>query len=152
MGTSLDTRILLARDKEAIVQFETTLLKKAGGDPVENELKSWSARWRGEALDHYLPQGWSFGCWLEEQLQGYFIGQPYLFHRGLTQTLWIEHLSARNPEVAVQLIDTAHRWARDKHLQAVLMENQPSTTFVLEEFPKACLLNDGLIELKSARF
>ena len=152
MSSSLDIRILLLEDKEAIMQFENERLARTAPDPMEREMKVWDARWRGEALEHYLPQGWSFGCFAEMKLAGYFLGQPYLFHRGLTQTLWIEHLSALSPAVACQLVETAHKWARDKHLQTVLLENNANSQFVFEEFPKAILIDSGLIELRSARF
>ncbi|NJM09796.1 MAG: hypothetical protein HC883_02560 [Bdellovibrionaceae bacterium] len=152
MSPKLDTRILLLADKDAIMQFENQLLAETVSDAMEREMKSWDARWRAEALEHYLPQGWSFACFRENRIVGYFLGQPYLFHRGLTQTLWIEHLSARQPEVARELIEVAHKWARDKHLQTVLLENNPRSEFILEDFPKATLIGSGLIELKSARF
>ncbi len=148
----MDTRILLEKDKDSITEFEKERLHKSVQDPMEREMKAWDARWRPEALDHYLPQGWSFGVFEDAKLVGYFLGQPYIFHRGLTQTLWVEHLSYTSPAVAKHLIDTAHKWARDKHLQTVLLENLSETSFVMEEFPKAMLLRDGLIELRSAKF
>ena len=148
----MQIRILLENDRETIMEFEKTRLQKTVSDPMEREMKSWDARWRKEALDHYLPQGWSFGAFENEKLQGYFIGQPYIFHRGLTQTLWIEHLSYLSPAVANQLIETAHKWSRDKHLQTVLMENKPETEFVTDNFPRAIVVRDGLIELRSAKF
>ena len=146
----METRILLENDRELIVAFERGRLQ--GGDPMEVEMKTWDARWRKEALEHYLPQGWSFGTFQAGKLVGYFLGQPYMFHRGLTQTLWIEWLSAVSNEAARELVDTAHKWARDKHLQTVLLENNQSTSFILQDFPKAMLVDDGLIELRSARF
>ena len=139
-------------DKELITQFETQRLAKNTSDPMEREMQAWDARWRNEALEHYLPQGWSFGCYQSNQLVAYFLGQPYLFHRGLTQTLWIEHLAYENPQHAHELIETAHRWARDKHLQTVLLESNEQSNFILEDFPKATVSKNGLIELKSARF
>ena len=30
-------------------------------DAMEREMQAWDARWRAEALDHYLALGWSFG-------------------------------------------------------------------------------------------
>jgi len=152
MSSSLDTRILLLTDRDLITQFETERLTATIKDPMDREMRAWDARWRGEALEHYLPQGWSFGTFQEDKMLGYFLGQPYLFHRGLTQTLWIEHLSATTPAAARELVEVAHKWARDKHLQTVLLENNASSEFILEEFPKATLISSGLIELKSARF
>jgi len=148
----MDTRILLENDKDLITGFEKERLARTVEDAMDREMKSWDARWRKEALEHYLPQGWSFGVFEGGKLSGYFLGQPYLFHRGLTQTLWIEHLSSNSIKAAKQLIDVAHKWARDKHLQTVLMEHGPETSFVIEEFPKAMLVDGGLIELRSAKF
>lgn len=148
----MDTRILLETDQESITAFEKDRLNQSVSDPIEREMKSWDSRWRKEALEHYLPQGWSFGVFENGRLAGYFIGQPYIFHRGLTQTLWIEHLSFNSSVVAKVLLDVAHKWARDKHLQAVLLENRPEYSFVIEEFPKVVVDRQGLLELRSAKF
>ena len=148
----MDTRILLEKDQDLIMEFEKERLNRSVSDPMEREMKSWDARWRKEALEHYLPQGWSFGVFENGKLTGYFLGQPYIFHRGLTQTLWIEQISFANHEAGRQLIDVAHKWARDKHLQTVLMEHSPENEFVFEEFPKAMHIKDGLIVLRSAKF
>ncbi len=147
----METRILLEKDLEALMSFESQRLTLQIADPMEREMKAWDARWRKEALGHYLPQGWSFGVFEGEKLVGYFLGQPYLFHRGLTQTLWIEHLAYESMKVAEELVNTAYKWARDKHLQAVLMEKFPETEFMLELYPKALVVG-GLIELRSAKF
>lgn len=118
------------------MDFAKRQLASRVGDPMEREMQSWSARWRGEALDHYLPHGWSFGAFKDSQLCGFIMGQPFLFCRGLTQTLWIEHVECASPEIEARLLDIAYRWARDKHLQCLLREGP-----------------DGrLIEIKSARF
>jgi hypothetical protein len=148
----METRILLEKDQDLIVRFEKERLEKTVHDPMEREMKAWDARWRKEALEHYLPQGWSFGVFENEKLTGYFLGQPYIFHRGLTQTFWIEHLAYTTAAAAKELIEVAHKWAKDKHLQTVLMENLPETSFVLEEFPKAIQVREALIEIRSAKF
>lgn len=152
MATALEPRILLERDADMILAFEKARLETEIDDHMDREMKSWGARWRLEALNHYLPQGWSFGVYENGKLQGYVLGQPYLFHRGHTQTLWIEHLSALTPEAARALIDTAHKWAKDKHLQTVLIEKNAASDFILEHWPQALVINDGLIELRSTRF
>lgn len=104
------------------MEFAKQRLAARETDPMEREMKSWSARWRGEALDHYLKLGWSYGAFENGQLRGFVLGQPFLFHRGLTQTLWLEHLEAENSEIENFLLDCASKWARDKHFQCVLME------------------------------
>ncbi len=81
---------------------------------------SWSAPWRSESLEHYAASGWSFAAWDGDKIAGYFLAQPFVFFRGLTQTLWIEHLAAVDSETERELIDLARRYGRDKHLQSVL--------------------------------
>lgn len=152
MSEGLDTRILLSDDVDAILAFENARLAMTELDPMEREMAGWSARYRKEALEHYLPKGWSFGSFMNGQLVGYVLGQPFLFLRGLTQTLWIEVLSSDQPAVAKTLIETAHKWARDKHLQCLLMERSQQTEFVLTQWPQSHKVDGGLIELKSARY
>ncbi|MGZ3723175.1 MAG: hypothetical protein ACXVA9_09605 [Bdellovibrionales bacterium] len=122
MSESLDLRILQHADKQAIMEFAKRQLASRIEDPTEREMQSWSARWREESLDHYLPLGWSFGAYKGDALTGFILGQPLLFFRGLTQTLWLESIEALSPQIHAQLIDCAQRWARDKHLQCALME------------------------------
>lgn len=152
MSEGLDTRILLLDDAEAILKFESESLAKTISDPMEREMAGWSARYRKEALEHYLPKGWCFGSFLNNQLTGYILAQPVLFMRGLTQTLWVEVLSAHQPAVAKILVETAHKWARDKHMQCLLMELSAQTEFVLTQWPQSHKVDGGLIELKSARY
>jgi hypothetical protein len=152
MNESIDTRILLFDDADAILAFESGQMAKTMSDPMEREMASWNARYRKEALEHYLPKGWSFGSFRNGQLVGYILGQPLVFLRGHTQTLWIEYLSASYPGVAKTLMEVAHKWARDKHLQCLLMELNAQTEFVLTQWPQSHKVDGGLIELKSARY
>ena len=152
MSESLETRILLIDDADAILAFESGQLAKTMSDPMEREMASWSARYRKEALEHYLPKGWSFGTFLNGQLVGYILAQPLLFVRGLTQTVWIENISTTHPGLAKTLIEVVHKWARDKHLQCLLMELTSQTEFVLTQWPQSHKVDGGLIELKSARY
>jgi hypothetical protein len=136
MSESLDLRILQPADKEAVMEFGKRQLAARVSDPAELQIQSWNARWRPEALDHYLGQGWSFGAYQNEALLGFVLGQPLLFFRGLTQTLWLETVEAANPQIRAQLIECCQRWARDKHLQCVLLEGE----------------GGGWKEIKTARF
>jgi hypothetical protein len=122
MNQNFELRILLPTDKDQLMTFGKSRLALLVADPMEREMQSWSARWRAEALDHYLPLGWSFGCFKNGEMRGYLLGQPLLFFRGQTQTLWIEHLECAEPELEPVLLDCAYRWARDKHLQCVVRE------------------------------
>ncbi len=150
--SQLHARILLPADKELLLQFSRARLEAKVDDSMEREMQSWSARWRPEALEHYLPQGWSFGVFRGDLLEGYFLAQPYLFHRGLTQTLWIEKFAYNSDEAARLLIDTGYKWARDKHFQCVLIEGSEETRFIFEQYKQAHPVEAGLIELRSAKF
>lgn len=152
MSEGLDTRILLIDDLDAILKFESQRLAKIISDPMEREMAGWNARYRKEALEHYLPKGWCFGSYMNGALEGYILAQPLLFMRGLTQTLWVELLSAEQPAIAKVLVETAHKWARDKHLQCLLMELSPTTEFVLIQWPQAHKVDGNLIELRSAKY
>ena len=117
--------ILGLKDLEHIIDYENAELQKTVEDDMEREMASWHAPWRKEALEHYLPLGWSFGIWETPNenpiLHGYFLAQPQLFVRSLTQSLWLEHLSFNTEDVGKQLVDIAYRFSREKHLQALLI-------------------------------
>lgn len=115
-------QILDPTAKILIRKFELQRLAEQITDEMEREMASWNAPWREESLDHYLGTGWSVGLWSSEsksQFLGYFLGQPLLFYQGLTQVLWVEHISAVNQTGVQTLLETAVRYARDKHLQSV---------------------------------
>ena len=150
--SELNARILLPGDAASLLAFEKTRLAAQEPDAMAAEMASWSARWRLESLNHYLPQGWSFACYRGETLEAYILAQPFLFYRGHAQTLWVEHLSYISREGAKLIVDTAHRWARDKHFQCLLFENSGDTRFVLEEWKQATTSEVGWIELKSAKY
>ena len=90
----------------------------------ELNLTAWDAVWRKEALEHYVPLGWSFGAWKDQKLSGYLLAQPFLFFRGMTQSLWVEHLNFNNPEVGSQLVDLIVGWGRSKHMQKVIFSKE----------------------------
>lgn len=134
------------------MQMAKQRLSERTSDPLECEMQSWSARWRGEALDHYLSQGWSYGALKQHALQGYLLAQPLLFFRGLTQTLWVEHLESYTPEVSYHLLDSAYRWARDKHFQCLLIEATEAISTIVKDWKHAQVTGEPLIEIRSARF
>jgi hypothetical protein len=152
---TFDIRILQPSDLDAILQFERARLKAASGDSemgsIENDMVEWHAPWRREALEHYLPQGWSFSLWAGSELQGYYIGQPQLFTRGLTQTLWVEHISAANQSQIDQLIELAYKLSREKHFQKLVIrraEGEELTTGLPLKLEKH---HDNLYEIKTSR-
>jgi hypothetical protein len=118
-----EARILQNSDLDSILQFEQELLKNTIEDQMEREMSSWHAPWRRESLEHYLPQGWSFGVFNQKELVGYFLAQPQLFVRGMTQSLWVEHLNAHALETRLELVDIARRLCREKHFQMLYILN-----------------------------
>ena len=112
----LTPRILQASDLEQIYQLE-----KKPGD-MEAEMASWSASWRRESLEHYLPLGWSFGLFDDETLVAYALAQPQLFVHGLTQNLWFEHFLFQNDDQAGFLLDLLYRTCREKHFQSLRLK------------------------------
>ena len=155
-------RILLPQHKDAVLACAKALVDEENAelDPMEREMRAWTARWRGEALDHYLSLGWSFGAFdKNDGVQAFLLAQPYLFHRGLTQTLWVEQILAPPPllpptqnELARALLDTAWRWARDKHFQCVLLEEAPGLEALLREWQKSHRVEAPLIELRTTKY
>lgn len=109
-------------EMEEILAFAQRRLTETEVDPIARRFAEWNAPWRIEALEHYLKLGWSFTARTSAggELVGFFLGQPFLFMRGQTQTLWIEYLDAKHIEERAGLVDVAIRLAREKHLQRVL--------------------------------
>lgn len=129
---SLYCRIVQLDDLEEILEYEQKKLENSVPDEMERTLQSWNARWRKEALEHYLPMGWSFLARDQDirsprseegALVGYFMAQPFLFMEGQTQCLWIEHLSYSSLQARDELCDLAYRLSREKHFQRVLFPN-----------------------------
>ncbi len=131
---SVEFRVLTLSEMPTVLTWEMNKLAVEIKDEMERHFAAWKAKWRGEALEHYIPKGWSVGAWDGNELAGYFLGQPLLFFSGDTQTLWIEHIGAQNSEVQRQLIDIACKYARDKHLQRVLFCEIPGFP---KDFPNA---------------
>lgn len=121
---SLVFKILQLADIEDVTNFEMKIAEKEIPDEMTRMMQSWSARWRKESLDHYIPMGWSFVARNEQNaVMGYFIAQPLLFFDGQTQTLWMEHIQASSKEVRDQLCEIGYKLAREKHLQKIIFPN-----------------------------
>lgn len=150
---SAEIRILLPGHKDAVLSFAKGQLDRRVQDPMEREMQSWGARWRPEALDHYLSMGWSYGAFSADgTMKGFILAQPFIFMRGHTQTLWVEHFAFDNPAVAHSLLETTYRWARDKHFQCVLIEEYPDTAALLKDWQRAHRVETPLVEMRSSRF
>ena len=146
----MEMRVLTPEEIDEVLVYERELLKTKIENDFERELAEWSARWRREALEYYLPLGWSFAVRDQNQkLQGYFLGQPLLFFRGHTQNLWVEHLSAQSADVQKLLIEIAYRWSRDKHLQRVLFAQadwlDSVSGYPIEKF------SDNIVEIRTTK-
>ena len=132
----MEIKLFLPDQVEAVFEFEKNRLE-GGMSELQIEMQSWDQPWRKESLQHYSQLGWSFvQLDADDKIQGYILGQPFLFFNNWTQTLWVEHVAFDNPEVGLQLVDTIVRWAKTKHLQKVLMNCDSSqSSFVKESFP-----------------
>lgn len=135
----------------SVLLLEEQALIERVKDPMEREFTKWHARWRPESLEHYLPKGWCFGAFEEEQLVGYFLAQPMLFVAGFTQSLWLDHLFYTSLEVGQNLLDIAYRTAREKHFQKLFLSEADQHVEILQQF-KSESFNDHVVEIKTAKF
>lgn len=144
---SIVHQVLSAPDLDEVFNYASARLAQQEPDPNERTLKSWSMKWRREALEHYLKIGWSFiareaeNAGGDPKVVGFFLGQPFLFFRGQTQTLWVEHIEADNETVKAALIEVAVKIAREKHLQRVLFSEASLHADALKAW-SATVLND----------
>jgi hypothetical protein len=123
---SLNLRVIEAAEADQIIEFEQKRLVESTPNEMDRVMAGWHARWRKESLEHYLKMGWSFLAMDDNnQLIGYFLGQPLLFFDGQTQSLWVEHLQASSLQARDALTDLAYRLSREKHFQRVYFPNQP---------------------------
>lgn len=121
-----DLRVLTFGDLEPILELNRSQF--SGEDELADSMKEWHARWRRESLEFYLEKAWSFGYFVESQtgkleLSAYFLAQPILFFRTMTQTLWIEHCYFNNSQEIQQLMEVAYKLSREKHLQRLVFDD-----------------------------
>lgn len=118
-------QVLSLPDLDEVLTYANKNLAASTPDEHERMFKSWSVRWRKEALEHYLKLGWSFIARDEatKTTVGFFLAQPFLFFRGQTQTLWVEHIETDSAEIRKELVDIAVRISREKHLQRVIFSD-----------------------------
>lgn len=121
---NLVARILQADDLEQLYQLQKKVsLAESQLDEMEFELSTWVAPWRKEALEYYLPLGWSFGLFADDQVQAFALAQPQLFVHGLTQNLWVEHLFFQSESQVRTLLDLLYRTCREKHFQSLRLKD-----------------------------
>ncbi len=117
---SLFCRIIQLDDLQLLLDLEAKKLQESIPDETDRMFAQWNSRARKEAIEHYLPMGWSFlALDADEQLVGYFIAQPLLFLDGQTQSLWVEHLQYTSLQARDELCDLAYKLSREKHFQRV---------------------------------
>ena len=125
---SINYRIAQIDDVEQVYQFAEDKLRVEVPDDMERMMQIWNSRFRKEALQHYLKMGWSFIAYDEkEKIHGFFLGQPFLFFQGHTQTLWIEMITANDFKIEAELAEIAIKLSRDKHLQKVVLPKSVET-------------------------
>lgn len=143
-------QVLSLDDLDQVTAFAQENLARAVSDEAERTFISWDARWRRESLEHYLRLSWSFVARRQGRIVGFFLAQPLRYMGGHTQTLWVEHIEAGQPEVVEALIDLAIRSARGEHLQRVLFSNAESLTAALAKWPHTALA-DKIVEVKTTK-
>lgn len=117
---SLFCRIIQVEDLPQILEFEAKKMQETYPDENDRTFAQWNSRARKEALEHYLPMGWSFLAKDEDdELVGYFLGQPLLFLEGQTQSLWVEHVQYSSLKARDELCELAYKLSREKHFQRV---------------------------------
>jgi hypothetical protein len=150
-GMNANPRILQLSDLETIIKLERSRLETSASPEAEPDMSEWHAPWRTEALNHYLPLGWSFGFFQGEQIVAYFLAQPQLFMRSMTQSLWLEHLSFSTKEQASALLEIAYRLCREKHFQTLLLPKSDWTQHLPLSL-QAAEWEKPYLEVKTARF
>lgn len=145
-------RVLQLSDLEAIQYLEKKLLQESQLEEVEIEMLSWNAKWRSEQLEHYLPLGWSMGVFDQQTLVGYFLAQPLLFFRGLTQNLWLEHMQAQSREYRNVLAEVLVKTAKGKHFQTVVFSDLDEHNLKSFSEYKLNRAPDGVYQIKTANF
>jgi hypothetical protein len=118
---NLHFKVILPEDLQEILNLENKKMNELFPDEMERMIAGWNSKFRIEALNHYIPLGWSFlARELEtDSLMGYFIAQPLLFVDGHTQSLWVEHIQYISLQARDELCELAYKLGREKHLQRV---------------------------------
>jgi hypothetical protein len=129
-------RIAQIDDVDNVYQFECQKNFQDQAEQIENQMLIWNSAYRKEALIHYFKLGWSFiACNNENQILGFFLGQPLLFVDHQTQSLWIEYVSATTSEIKNELVEIAYKLSREKHFQRVLISADLEMTTSNKKFP-----------------
>lgn len=149
---SLVCRVIQAEDLQEILDLENKKLQDAYPDEMERMIAGWNSKFRVEALNHYIPLGWSFLARDQEtnKLEGYFIAQPLLFLDGQTQSLWVEHVQYISLQARDELCELAYKLGREKHLQRVYFPSENGVTNSVQAF-KPETWQPGTLRVKTTK-
>jgi hypothetical protein len=149
---SIICRVIQADDLQDILDLEERKLKEAYPDEAERMIAGWNSKFRIEALNHYIPMGWSFLARDQEneKLMGYFIAQPLLFLDGQTQSLWVEHVQHCSLQARDELCDLAYKLGREKHFQRVYFPNDNGVPNSIKSF-KGDSWQPGTVSVKTTK-
>lgn len=149
---TLYCRVIQAEDLQEILDLENRKLQEQYPDEMERMIAGWNSKFRVEALNHYIPMGWSFLAKETEtdRLVGYFIAQPLLFLDGQTQSLWVEHLQHTTLQARDELCELAYKLGREKHLQRVYFPNDNGVPNSIKSF-KADTWQPGTLAVKTTK-
>lgn len=147
---AVEFQVLSLSDLDEVYEFANRRLVANIPDEQERTFALWTVKWRREALEHYLKLGWSFIARDNGATVGFFLAQPFLFFRGQTQTLWVEHIEAIDSETAEKLVEVAVRVAREKHLQRVLFSDSDKFTNALSPW-RPSRLHDHIAEVMTTK-
>lgn len=149
---SLYCKVILAEDLQEILDLENRKLQEAYPDEMERMMAGWSSKFRIEALNHYIPLGWSFLARDTDtnKLMGYFIAQPLLFLDGQTQSLWVEHIQHCSLQARDELCELAYKLGREKHLQRVYFPPENGVPNSIQSF-KPEPWQPGTISVKTTK-
>lgn len=129
-------RIAQLADVDPVFQYESKKIFDPQLDEIENQIQIWNSFFRKESLEHYFKLGWSFlAVGDNQEIKGFFMGQPLLFVDKQTQSLWVEHISADHSDIYTELVDIAYRLAREKHFQKVLFSDVVKAEPLTKSFP-----------------
>lgn len=142
---SINYRIAQLQDIDLIYQFAENKLRAEFSDEAELMMAVWNSRFRKEALEHYLKLGWSFIAYdTDQKIIGFFLGQPFLFFQGHTQSLWVELLMSSDFKIEAELAEIAIKLSKDKHFQKVILPKSVETLhfekpYVFQKWSDECV-------------
>jgi hypothetical protein len=149
---NLYCKVILPEEIQDVLDFENKKMLEIYPDEMERVIAGWSSRSRVEALNHYIPLGWSFVARDNDShaILGYFIAQPLLFLDGQTQSLWVEHIQYVSLQARDELCELAYKLGREKHLQRVYFPHEEGISNSVKSF-KAETWQPGTLAVKTTK-